>query len=119
MSEFQRVLVVDDGARSPEHTLSIELAELGFASVTTSLEATDEVLDLLAPPVAILLQLPKKTGVDYRRFIELADRLKANKSISGVPIIVVERPFAANGAAGYAALLQSELGTRVLSKPER
>jgi hypothetical protein len=39
MSEFQKVLVVDDGARNGEHALSAELAELGFASVTTSLEA--------------------------------------------------------------------------------
>lgn len=117
MSEFQKVLVVDDGARSPEHTLSVELAELGFASVTTSFEATDEVLELLSPPAAILLQLPKKTGADYTRFMELADRLKAKKSISGVPIILVERPFGPGG--GYAALLQSELGARVLSTPER
>ena len=118
MSEFQRVLVVDDGARSPDHTLSVELAELGFASVTTSLEATDEVLELLSPPAAILLQLPNKTGADYKRFMELADRLKAKKSISGVPVILVERPHGSPGGS-YAALLQSELGARVLSEPER
>jgi hypothetical protein len=118
MSEFQKVLVVDDGARSSEHALSVELAELGFASVTTSLEATDDVLEVLSPPAAIVLQLPKKTGADYKRFMDLADRLKMRKSISGIPIILVERqplPF----AGGYASVLQSELGAHALSKPER
>ena len=59
MTEFQKVLVVDDGARNAEHAISAELAGLGFASVTTWLEATDEVLELIPPPAAILLQLPK------------------------------------------------------------
>jgi hypothetical protein len=118
MSEFQKVLVVDDGARSSEHALSADLAELGFASVTTSLEATDDVLELLSAPAAIVLQLPKKTGADYKRFMDLADRLKTRKSISGVPIILVERPPLAH-AGGYASVLQSELGAYALSKPER
>ena len=61
MTEFQKVLVVDDGARNAEHAISAELAGLGFASVTTSLEATDEVLELIPPPAAILLQLPKRS----------------------------------------------------------
>ena len=118
MSEFQKVLVVDDGARSSEHALSLELAELGFASVTTALEATDEVLELLSPPAAILVQMPKTTGCEYRRFMDLAERLKANKSMSGIPIILVERPPTSQ-AGGYASVLQSELGAYALSKPER
>ena len=118
MNDVPKVLVVDDGERSPDRALSVELAELGFASVTTSLEATDDVLEVLSPPAAILLQLPKKTGADYKRFMDLADRLKARKSISGIPIILVERPPLPH-AGGYASVLQSELGAHALSKPER
>ena len=86
MTEFQKVLVVDDGARNAEHAISAELAGLGFASVTTSLEATDEVLELIPPPAAILLQLPKRSRTaDYKDFMDLADRLKAKNSAIPVP----------------------------------
>ena len=122
MSDFQKVLVVDDGARTAEHPLSAELAELGFASVTTSLEATDDVLEMLPPPSAILLQLPKRSEtVNYKRFMDLAARLKAKlkakKDMSGIPIILVEPPFGAAGG-GYASALQTELGAGALNKPE-
>src|SRR5215207_4121533 len=110
MSEFQKVLVVDDGARNGEHALSVELAELGFASVTTSFEATDDVLEMLPPPSAILLQLPKRSQTaNYKQFMDLAERLKAKKDMSGIPIILVEQPFGASGG-GYASALQTELG---------
>ena len=116
MSGFQKVLVVDDGARNAEHALSIELAGLGFASVTTSLEATDEVLELLPPPAAILLQLPKRSkAADYKRFMDLHQRLKAKTS--GIPIILVDEPFDVPGGS-YAAVLQSELGGKALNQPE-
>jgi hypothetical protein len=116
MTGFQKVLVVDDGARNAEHALSIHLAELGFASVTTSLEATDEVLELIPPPAAILLQLPKRSRTaDYKQFMELHERLKAKNS--GIPIILVEQPFSAAGGS-YASVLQSELGSKALNKPE-
>jgi hypothetical protein len=118
MSEFQKVLVVDDGARNGEHALSAELAELGFASVTTSFEATDDVLDLLPSPSAILLQLPRRSeAVNYKQFMDLAARLKAKKDISGIPIILVEQLFGAAGG-GYASALQNELGVGALNKPE-
>ena len=117
MSEFQKVLVVDDGSRNAEHALSAELAELGFASVTTSFEATEDVLEMIPPPAAVLLQLPKRSqAVNYKEFMALADRLKAKKNFSTVPIILVEQPFGAGG--GYASALQSELGARTLNKPE-
>ena len=116
MSEFRKVLVVDDGARGAEHALSIELAGLGFASVTTSLEATDEVLELIPPPAAIVLQLPKRSkAADYKRFMDLHQRLKAKNS--GIPIILVEQPFGVPGGS-YAAVLQSELGAKALNQPE-
>ena len=114
MSEFQKVLVVDDGARNGAHALSAELAELGFASVTTSFEATDEVLELIPPPSAILLQLPKRSETaNYKQFMDLAARLKA----SGIPVLLVEQPFGAAGG-GYASALQGELGVGALNKPE-
>src|SRR4051812_22167342 len=118
MTEFQKVLVVDDGARNGENAISAELAGLGFASVTTAFEATDEVLELIPPPAAILLQLPKRSRTaDYKRFMDLHERLKAKKDISGIPIILVEQPFGIPGG-GYAAVLQNELGARALKKPE-
>ena len=116
MTEFQKVLVVDDGARNAEHAISAELAGLGFASVTTSLEATDEVLELIPPPAAILLQLPKRSRTaDYKDFMDLADRLKAKNS--AIPMILIEQAFGIPSGS-YAAVLQSELGARALNKPE-
>jgi len=116
MTEFQKVLVVDDGARNPEHAISAELAGLGFASVTTSLEATDEVLELIPPPAAILLQLPKRSRTaDYKEFMDLAARLWAKNS--AIPIILVEQAFGIPSGS-YASVLQSELGARALNEPE-
>jgi hypothetical protein len=118
MSEFQKVLVVDDGARNGEHALSAQLAELGFASVTTSVEATDVVLEMIPPPSAILLQLPKRSQTaNYKQFMDLAERLKANHDISRIPLILVEQPCGATGG-GYASMLQNELGAGALNKPE-
>ena len=59
MTPLQRILIVDDGARETDAALSAELAELGYASVTASLEATDEVLALIPTPKAIVLQVPR------------------------------------------------------------
>lgn len=118
MDDFQKVLVVDDGAREAERGLSMELAELGFASVTTSVEATDEVLEMIPPPAAILIQLPRKhQTAKHKRFMDLAERLKAKKDFGGIPVILVEPPHGA-AAGGYASLLQSELGAGALNKPE-
>lgn len=119
MSEFQKVLVVDDGARTPDHALSMELAELGFASVTASFEATDDVLETIPPPAAILLQLPKRSdGAGYRRFMELAERLKAGERTSGIPIILVDRSLGLD-QGGYVSALQTKIGTQTLHTPER
>jgi hypothetical protein len=117
MSAFQKVLVVDDGARNSGNALSAELAELGFASVTTSVEATDELLAMIPPPTAILIQLPKRSAsAQLKQFMDLAERLKGRKEISGVPIIIVETPLGAAG--GYASVLENGLGAGALSKPE-
>jgi len=117
MNDMQKVLVVDDGERPLDCALSAELAEMGLASVTTSLEATDDVLAVIPTPAAILLQLPSRTrAAQYRRFLELAERLRARERATGVPVIMVDTMAATNG--GYSSVLQSELGTRVLSKPD-
>jgi hypothetical protein len=119
MSEFQKVLVVDDGARTPDHALSMELAELGFASVTASFEAADDVLDAISPPAAILLQLPKRCeGARYQRFLDLAERLKRGERTSGIPIILVDRSLGLD-QGGYVSALQTQIGAQTLHTPER
>jgi hypothetical protein len=119
MSEFQKVLVVDDGARDPDHALSMELAELGYASVTASLDATDEVLEMIPPPAAILLQLPRRhEGARYQRFMELAERLKVGDRTSDIPVILVEGSSGLQ-PRGYASVLESKVGARTLHTPER
>ena len=91
MNDVPKVLVVDDGERSPDRAVSVELAELGFASVTTSFEAAEDVLAVLPIPSAILLQLPCKPDSSRRqKFLDLAERLKAKSTLAGVPVIVVE-----------------------------
>lgn len=117
MGEFQKVLVVDDGARAPDHALSMELAELGFASVTASLEATDEVLGIIPRPAAIMLQLPDRSdALPYRRFLELADRLKSAALTSEIPVILVDRSSGLQ-QGGYAAMLQTCIGRQTLHTP--
>jgi hypothetical protein len=118
MSEFQKVLVVDDGARTPDQALSMELAELGFASVTASLEATDEVLAMIPPPAAILLQLPRRgESPHYWRFLDLADRLKKGERTSGIPVILVERSSGLQ-PGGYVSVLRAKIGAQTLHQPE-
>jgi DNA-binding NtrC family response regulator len=116
MDAFRKVLVVDDGERSSDRALSAELAELGYASVTASLEATEDVLAVIPRPSAILLQLPnRKRSPDYESFMELAKRLQANDS--GIPVILVDSS-ASSHPGGYASVLQDRFGARALAKPE-
>ncbi len=91
----------------PDHALSAELAGLGFASVTTTLEASEEVLALMSSPTAILLQLPRDLSHPNRRlFQDLARRLRAKAS--DIPVIVVD-PAATAAGGGYAAALQAHV----------
>jgi hypothetical protein len=116
MNAFRKVLVVDDGERRSNRALSAELAELGFASVTTSLEATEDVLAVIPPPSAILLQLPNgRRSPDYDSFMALAKRLRANDS--GIPVILVDAS-APSQPGGYASVLQDRFGARAVAKPE-
>lgn len=114
MDGFQKVVVVDNGDRPQDFALSVELAEMGFASVTTPVETADDVLAIVRSPAAIVLQVPQGAGwAERQRFTALADRLRESQSATGIPVIVLGGP---TGAAS--TLLQSELGARILSKPE-
>jgi CheY-like chemotaxis protein len=116
---FRKVLVVDDGARAPDHALSANLAELGYASITASLDAADEVLALVPSPAAILLQLPRpKTGADRQRFLALADRLRTTKGTADIPLILLEQPWATFPGNSHLPL-ETSFGAPVLNEPER
>src|SRR3954453_3819966 len=115
MNGFQKVLVVDNGERALDSALSAELAGMGLASVTTSFEAADEVLALTPNPPAVVLQIPRNASWSERqRFPALAERLRTNLQASGIPVIL----SSGVGQGTHASLLQSELGARILSKPE-
>lgn len=119
MTPLQRILIVDDGARETDAALSAALAELGYASVTASLEATDEVLALIPTPKAIVLQLPRGADAAARaRFMHLADRLRARRGDDCAPVIVAEAATLA-APGGFARLLEAQVGAGVLAGPDR
>jgi CheY-like chemotaxis protein len=113
---MQKVLVVDNGERAIDSALSAELAGMGLASVTTPVDAADDVLAMMPSPAAVVLQMPKDADwAERKRFLDLAERLRTSMRGTNVPVIVL------NGSAGngaHALLLQSEVGSRVLSQPE-
>ncbi len=107
---MQKILVLDDGSRSAERTLSAELAELGYASVTASLDAADEILALIPDPAAIVLHLPRRSGVrETARFAALAARAEE----AGLPVVTVD-----STNAGSRVDLRSWMCARVLNEPE-
>lgn len=117
MNEFPKVVVVDDGERALDRALSAELAELGYASVTASLDAADDVLEIIPSPTAVFLQIPQDCGAPRRqRFLDLASRLKTRRALSGVPVIVVD-PQDGTKAGGCAAMLETRFAVAV-QKPE-
>jgi hypothetical protein len=116
MNDFPKVLVVDDGERTPDDALSAELAGLGYASVTASLEAAEDVLAVIPFPAAILLQLPRRAdSARHAAFTELAGRLKARTALRGIPVLTVE-PRVQGG--GYGAAEQA-FGVQAVAKPDR
>lgn len=127
MTSLQRIVIVDDGERALDTALSAELAELGYASVTTSLETTDEVLALIPTPAAIVLQIPRGASVEDRaRFQALADRLRARRGAGGPPVIVLDPREDSAGstvgerlAGGFSALLEPRVGKPAMARPER
>ena len=82
------------------------------SSITTSLETTDAVLDLIPSPAAILLQMPSRSDVSYRSFLDLAERLRARTA--NVPVILIDP--ATRSGAGFGAALRSRFGA--LHQPE-
>ncbi len=117
MNDVPKVLVVDDGERSPDRALSAELAELGFASVTTSFEAAEDVLAVLPTPSAILLQLPTAPdAARHQSFRNLAEKLKAKKSLTGIPVVVVEPRQSLSALPAYQRI-NDTFGAYALAKP--
>ena len=112
MGALQQVLVVDDGRRAVDHSLAGELAELGYASVTASIEATDDVLAVIARPAAILLQLSARTDPTYAR---LAERLREQMKLGGIPVIEVDETPCRVGAP---VDLKSRIGPYVLNEAD-
>ena len=116
MNDLRKVLVVDDGERAAQHGLSAELAELGFASVTTSLDAADDVLAVIPQPAAILLHMPADRGhARYASFVAMADRLTSCRA-NDVPVLMVH-PEQAGGSSALSAILRREFGPRVFASP--
>jgi hypothetical protein len=113
MGALQQVLVVDDGHRAVDHSLAAELAELGYASVTASLEAAEDVLAVIARPAAILLQTSRRGGSGFAR---RAAALRAQMRDAGIPVILVDE--AAGRHAGPPVDLKSRIGPYVLNEPE-
>ncbi|ACA20577.1 conserved hypothetical protein [Methylobacterium sp. 4-46] len=112
MGALQKVLVVDDGHRAIDRALSAELAGLGYASVTASLEAADDVLAVIPRPAAVLLHVPPREAGSFRA---MAERLREQMRTAGIPVIVIDE---AGGQNGGPIDLQSRIGTRVLNEPD-
>lgn len=115
MNDLQKVLVVDDGDRSPDRALSSDLAELGFSSVTTSLDATDDVLQVIARPSAIFLQMPSPARAErHAAFVALADRLAAKPGTAEIPVFMVDGSLSADPER-VSAILRCQFGGEVAS----
>ncbi|GJE61346.1 hypothetical protein [Methylobacterium trifolii] len=112
MGALQQVLVVDDGVRAADRSLAGELAEMGYASVTASLEAADDVLAVIARPAAVLLQAPSSRNPAY---VRLAARLRAQMRDQGIPVILINE---ASHRAGAPIDLRSRIGAYVVSEPD-
>jgi hypothetical protein len=118
MNVLHKVLVVDNGQRPNDDLLSTELAELGLSSVTTSLEATSDVLAVIDRPSAIILNMPDH-GVDDARaqFTRLAADLRLSERTRGVPVIEWDRDSSL-AAGGVTAILRAEVGPQAFSGPD-
>jgi hypothetical protein len=90
MGALQKILIVDDGTRRGGRTLSAELAGLGYASVTTTLEATDEILPLLGDLAAIVIDMPRADGALHAEFAALVARLRDGRLGATAPVIEID-----------------------------
>ena len=116
MNALVKVLVVDNGRRSETDLLSTELAELGLSSVTTSVEAAEEVLGVIERPAAIFLNMPAG-GEILDTLRRLADTLRCSETASGIPVIewTNETSLRSGGVSG---ILMAEIGPQALAGPE-
>lgn len=112
MGALQQVLVVDDGFRAVDHSLAADLAGLGYASVTASIEAFDDVLAVIARPAAVLLQTSNRRDPLYDR---LADRLREQMKRGGIPVIDMDDTPCRVGAP---VDLKSRIGPYVLNEAD-
>jgi hypothetical protein len=113
MGALQQVLVVDDGVRAVDRSLSGELANLGYASVTASMEAADDVLAVIARPAAVLLQAPTRRDPAYAR---RAAKLRSHLRECGIPVILIGDSV--ESRAGGPVDLATRLGAYVAAQPE-
>lgn len=115
MNALTKVLVIDNGRRGAADLLSTELAELGLSSVTASLEAAHDVLEVIEPPSAIFLNMPAdRGGAEHASFARLASSLRG---LSGIPVIEWDRATATAPGA-ISAILRSEVGPQAVAGPE-
>ena len=112
MGALQQVLVVDDGRRAVDRSLAADLAGLGYASVTASIEAADDVLAVIARPAAILFQLSGRASPEIAA---LAARLREQMRAGGIPVIDIDE---AGSRPGAPVDLKSRIGPYVLNEPE-
>lgn len=118
MNSLQKILVVDDGERERVDPLAVELAELGVSSVTTSFEATQDVLNVIERPAAIFLKLPRSCSrEDESKFIALGEQLRANEQTAGIPVILWDG-IATLKQGGISEILRRSVGVEALSLPE-
>ncbi|SFK36329.1 hypothetical protein SAMN04488125_101401 [Methylorubrum salsuginis] len=112
MGALQQVLVVDDGHRAIDRSLAADLAGLGYASVTASIEAADDVLAVIARPAAILFQLSRGASPEIAA---LAARLREQMRAGGIPVIDMDD---AGPRPGAPVDLKSRIGPYVLNEPD-
>ena len=113
MGALQQVLVVDDGVRAVDRSLSGELANLGYASVTASMEAADDVLAVIARPSAVLLQAPTRRDPAYAL---RAARLRSRLRDRGIPVILIGD--SGEVRSGGPVDLATRLGAYVAAQPD-
>ena len=114
MSALQKILIVDDGSRRGGRTLSAELAELGYASVTASLDAIEDVLALVGEPSAIVIDMATADRSLHPAFQALAERLRNGPHGAVIPILELD---ASRG--GLPLDLGGRMRTRTLNAPDR
>ncbi len=108
MSELKRIIVVDNGDREPEAALSAELAELGYASITTSVEAAPDVFAAMVEPAAVLLHMPDDSDARTdAAFAAFADRLE--NAHPQIPVIRLDSGQS-RLSGNHLATLQSRVG---------